>query len=244
MTRCSFTRGFGAIRAPPSWETCTRVIGCFPPGFVQWHNRKPVNTEPKKKPDNKPAIFIAKYNRILDTQELDLGHLKDDSKHDHKPDKTTGLEPGISKYLVKAVHQTSSLEKLTLELNKDWSANRLDPKKLPQYYLQLSKSRLTMLVAITSAAGYGMAPMESLRAGCLLPVNHGVSCSSPPPPTPSTSTLEVPFDSQMNRTKNRVLVRGLFDPSARPGVCSGGWHRRGLDIGVYGSTGRRWGWGC
>ena len=41
---------------------------------------------------------------------------------------------------------------------QQWEIKKADLKDLPTYYLMLSKSRLTMLVCATAAAGYGLAP--------------------------------------------------------------------------------------
>ena len=63
-------------------------------------------------------------------------------------------------------------------------------------------------VCITAAAGYGLAPGAFDPATfALVTAGTGlVSCAA----NSVNQFLEVPFDSQMNRTKNRVLVRGLL----------------------------------
>lgn len=81
---------------------------------------------------------------------------------------------------------------------------------LPKYYMALSKARLTGLVVATAMAGYAMAP----EAFCLSTFAY---CSIGTALTSAAANsinqfLEVPFDSQMNRTKNRVLVRGYLTP--------------------------------
>merc|ERR1712008_46635 len=55
--------------------------------------------------------------------------------------------------------KTENLVKLDFKDPNLWHSQDapLDLKLLPNYYLMLSKSRLTMLVCITSAAGYGLA---------------------------------------------------------------------------------------
>lgn len=94
-----------------------------------------------------------------------------------------------------------------------WSDMRLDLRKLPTYYLMLSKSRLTALVCITSAAGYGLASsaIMAFDPTILILSTVGVGMTSAAA-NAINQFLEVPFDSQMNRTKNRVLVRGLISP--------------------------------
>lgn len=75
-----------------------------------------------------------------------------------------------------------------------------------KHYLLLSKSRLTALVVITAMGGYAMAPgafdpttfvLCSVGTGLLSGAANGLN-----------QFFEVPFDAQMARTRNRVLVRG------------------------------------
>lgn len=75
-----------------------------------------------------------------------------------------------------------------------------------KHYLMLSKSRLTALVVITAMGGYAMAPgafdptafaLCSVGTGLLSGAANGLN-----------QFFEVPFDAQMARTRNRVLVRG------------------------------------
>ena len=97
-----------------------------------------------------------------------------------------------------------SLTKYETEL--EWSSSRLDVSQLASHYMMLSKSRLTLLVCLTAGAGYGMAPGDlSLTTAVLATLGTGMASSAA---NSINQILEVPFDSQMNRTKNRVLVRG------------------------------------
>ena len=97
-----------------------------------------------------------------------------------------------------------SLTKYETEL--EWSSSRLEVSQLMSHYLMLSKSRLTLLVCLTASAGYGMAPGDlSLTTALLATIGTGLASSAA---NSINQILEVPFDSQMNRTKNRVLVRG------------------------------------
>jgi len=110
--------------------------------------------------------------------------------------------------------KTESLVKLDFKDPNLWYSQDapLDLKKLPKYYLMLSKSRLTMLVCITSAAGYGLAASATAFDPVILAISTiGVGLSSASA-NAVNQTLEVPFDSQMNRTRNRVLVKGLLTP--------------------------------
>ena len=54
--------------------------------------------------------------------------------------------------------QVTRTRRKIADLNTTWVEDRLEPSELIKNYLMLSKSRLTALVATTSAAGYSMAP--------------------------------------------------------------------------------------
>ena len=77
----------------------------------------------------------------------------------------------------------------------------------------LSKFRLTALVCATSAGGFCLAPSpcSELDPKLLALSTLGVALISSSANTVN-QYMEVPFDSQMSRTKNRVLVRGLLTP--------------------------------
>ncbi|XP_066991197.2 protoheme IX farnesyltransferase, mitochondrial [Anabrus simplex] len=94
--------------------------------------------------------------------------------------------------------------------DQEWKEITIDYAKLPHHYLMLSKSRLTSLVVMTSMAGYALAPAPfDLSTFLLCSAGTGlISCSA----NAINQFFEVPFDSQMDRTKNRVLVRGLLTP--------------------------------
>ncbi|KAL1478743.1 hypothetical protein MTO96_034870 [Rhipicephalus appendiculatus] len=95
----------------------------------------------------------------------------------------------------------------SVEPGEEWHRRHLDPARLPHYYMALSKIRLTGLVVTTTLAGYALAP-GALDPWVVLFTVAGTtltSCSA----NAINQFLEVPYDSQMNRTKNRVLVRGV-----------------------------------
>lgn len=81
-----------------------------------------------------------------------------------------------------------------------------DYSELFKHYSMLSKSRLTVLVVITSMAGYAMAPAPFSWAtfGLCLTGTGLLSCAA----NSVNQFHEVPFDAQMSRTKHRVLVCG------------------------------------
>lgn len=104
----------------------------------------------------------------------------------------------------KAPEGRLSLKKYETEL--EWSSSKVDLSQLSKQYLMLSKSRLTLLVCLTAAAGYGMAPGPLSMGTCILATGGTAMASAAA--NSINQILEVPFDSQMSRTKNRVLVRG------------------------------------
>lgn len=96
------------------------------------------------------------------------------------------------------------------DFENEWMEQKVDLKKLPQQYMQLSKIRLTGLVVLTEMAGYVIAP-GAMHLNTFLWAGIGTGlCSSSA--NALNQWLEVPFDSQMNRTQNRVLVRARLSP--------------------------------
>ncbi|XP_013190004.1 protoheme IX farnesyltransferase, mitochondrial [Amyelois transitella] len=80
-----------------------------------------------------------------------------------------------------------------------------------QYCLMLSKFRLTSLVVMTSMAGYALAPAPfELTSFVLCAAGTGLVSAAA---NSINQYHEVPFDAQMSRTKNRVLVKGLLEPA-------------------------------
>ncbi|XP_017153818.1 protoheme IX farnesyltransferase, mitochondrial [Drosophila miranda] len=93
-------------------------------------------------------------------------------------------------------------------------------------YKKLSKFRLTSLVVVTTMGGYAMAPAAfDLSSFAMCTLGTGMISAAA---NAINQYHEVPFDSQMSRTKNRVLVTGQITPlksvlfaavSASTGLC-------------------------
>ncbi|KAI1884359.1 hypothetical protein AGOR_G00225600 [Albula goreensis] len=95
-------------------------------------------------------------------------------------------------------------------LQRQWKQLKVDMTDLPEVYAKLSKIKLTALVVTTAAAGYAMAPV-TFDPSCFLLACLGTGLSSCAANS-INQFFEVPFDSNMNRTKNRPLVRGQISP--------------------------------
>ncbi|XP_057570664.1 protoheme IX farnesyltransferase, mitochondrial isoform X2 [Hippopotamus amphibius kiboko] len=93
---------------------------------------------------------------------------------------------------------------------KQWREMRLRADDLPGILARLSKIKLTALVVSTTSAGFALAPAPFDWPCFLLTfVGTGLaSCAA----NSINQFFEVPFDSNMNRTKNRPLVRGQISP--------------------------------
>ncbi|XP_062976486.1 LOW QUALITY PROTEIN: protoheme IX farnesyltransferase, mitochondrial [Elgaria multicarinata webbii] len=93
---------------------------------------------------------------------------------------------------------------------KQWKEIKLQLDNLPDILARLSKIKLTALVVSTAAAGFAMAPVP-FDLTCFLLASFGTGLSSCAANS-INQFFEVPFDSNMNRTKNRPLVRGQISP--------------------------------
>ncbi|XP_059988856.1 protoheme IX farnesyltransferase, mitochondrial [Lagenorhynchus albirostris] len=93
---------------------------------------------------------------------------------------------------------------------KQWKEMKLRVDDLPGILARLSKIKLTALVVSTTSAGFALAPAPFDWPCFLLTfVGTGLaSCAA----NSINQFFEVPFDSNMNRTKNRPLVRGQISP--------------------------------
>ncbi|XP_029383386.1 protoheme IX farnesyltransferase, mitochondrial [Echeneis naucrates] len=106
--------------------------------------------------------------------------------------------------------QVESQEAREARLDRQWKQLKVDVSDLPDIYARLAKIKLTALVVTTAAAGNAMAPVPFDPVIFLLSSlgTALASCSA----NSINQYFEVPFDSNMNRTKNRPLVRGQISP--------------------------------
>jgi len=95
-------------------------------------------------------------------------------------------------------------------LDNTWKEVKVEYNKLAAYYSKLAKKNLTALVVATTMMGCAMAPVP------FDPYIFGFTTLGTTMTSAAANTinqfLEVPYDSQMNRTRDRVLVRGHLTP--------------------------------
>lgn len=83
--------------------------------------------------------------------------------------------------------------------------------RLTKVYSQLSKSRLTCLIVLSTMAGFALSPLPT-TVPMLLSTAIGTALCSASANT-FNQIVEVPFDAQMPRTRMRPLVRGAISPA-------------------------------
>lgn len=90
------------------------------------------------------------------------------------------------------------------------AVHALTPTRLLGVYSQLSKARLTTLVVLTAMSGVALSPLPATLPVLLGTAAGTALCSA------SVNTInqiiEIPFDAQMARTRNRPLVRKAITP--------------------------------
>ncbi|XP_066248073.1 protoheme IX farnesyltransferase, mitochondrial isoform X1 [Euwallacea similis] len=133
---------------------------------------------------------------------------------------------------VETVNLTQSLPKTKLKVEPAWKQTpSADSSNILQEYLKLSKIRLTTLVVVTTMAGYAVAPAPFEWMTFVLSITGTGLLSGAA--NAINQFHEVPFDAQMNRTKQRVLVCGRLTP-LHSIMFAGGASLTGLGILYFG----------
>ena len=93
----------------------------------------------------------------------------------------------------------------------------LTPRRLLKVYVQLAKSRLTVLVVLTAMSSVALSPLPTTLPMLISTAVGTALCAA------SANTLnqiqEVPFDAQMARTRMRPLVRRAITPMHATGFA-------------------------
>ena len=114
-------------------------------------------------------------------------------------------------------HPHPSLPRSTTILNSYKQVEALTPRKLAKVYIQLAKSRLTVLVVLTAMSSVALSPLPTTLPILISTAVGTTLCAA------SANTLnqiqEVPFDAQMVRTRTRPLVRRAITPMHATGFA-------------------------
>lgn len=169
---------------------------------------------------NKSSKLFTNHRSITKNKNLsNLENILTDDKNSkyfylhHRPTHTFVPITGCDDFIFLKTHRNlphidSQISDYFQDKHKEliWQEIQFDWRTFYRPYLKLSKIRLTGLVVLTSMAGFAMAPGEFVLSNFLL-LSGGVCLTSAAANT-INQFFEVPFDSQMNRTKNRPLVCG------------------------------------
>ncbi|CAF0754816.1 unnamed protein product [Rotaria sordida] len=116
-------------------------------------------------------------------------------------------DPPIKTNDIDSKHTFKETEQELVILPTDLNSNaHISLKQLCDYYTKLSKKNLTILVATTAAYGFAIAPLP-INIPLLACVTLGTVLTSASANT-INQLMEIPYDAQMKRTRNRVLVLG------------------------------------
>ncbi|XP_060060438.1 protoheme IX farnesyltransferase, mitochondrial isoform X2 [Erinaceus europaeus] len=166
-----------------------------------------LNQQAKPKPEPVAAPFLEKTSSgHVKTELYDISPLLPPTiSLPRKPNEKEVIELESAS----VVEGSIEMEKQMKE-GKQWKEMKLHVDDLPGILARLSKIKLTALVVSTTSAGFALAP-GSFDWPCFLFTVAGTglaSCAA----NSINQFFEVPFDSNMNRTKNRPLVRGQISP--------------------------------
>lgn len=153
------------------------------------------------------STLIHLNENLLDVNGLQLQDTVIDNPKWLTPEKLKHIQNELKRDR-KAESPASNIESL---VDWTWHEQKIDYSKLLHHYLMLSKIRLTGLVVLTQMAGFAIAPgVFDLWTFMFATVGTSLTSASA---NATNQFLEVPYDSQMNRTKNRVIVRGFLTPA-------------------------------
>ncbi|XP_036151396.1 protoheme IX farnesyltransferase, mitochondrial isoform X2 [Monomorium pharaonis] len=157
-----------------------------------------------------PKLSVIMGSAFLRQKSIKTGYMEEpvqtSVKDGHKRVVTTLTAPFLAEKSV-----ACKVEKDTCKIDKsEWTPIIVDYTKLHKHYLKLSKIKLTSLVVATTMAGYALAPAPfDFYTFIMCSLGTGLVSASA---NTINQFFEVPFDAQMSRTKNRVLVRGHLTP--------------------------------
>ncbi|XP_071620598.1 protoheme IX farnesyltransferase, mitochondrial [Heliangelus exortis] len=175
--------------------------------YVTQHNR---DLSQRAKPKSDPLASPFREPQQLD-QEKKIIHKIRPISPVHQPLSETPSRNELRE-MKSAAEAEGSVTAVGAEPKEDrqWKEMKLRMDDLPGILARLSKIKLTALVVSTASAGFAMAPVPfDLTCFLLASLGTGLaSCAA----NAINQFFEVPFDSNMNRTKNRPLVRGQISP--------------------------------
>ncbi|KAG8179328.1 hypothetical protein JTE90_011592 [Oedothorax gibbosus] len=209
----SVSRQKGSNVKPPSAKVLASPSSPIPQSPPELDDKN-IPIRKRKKSSDYPYI-ISSHNQPKSSLEKDIlhdeGQLKDIHSH-LKPIAQPDVIVSPSEPITNAEKEKEQVKLLNAvrPADLDWHKQAIDLRLLPKHYKSLSKFRLTGLVVLTTLAGYGMAPgiFEPTTLACMA---LGTALTSAAANT-INQVLEVPYDSQMARTKCRVLIRGVLTP--------------------------------
>uniref|UniRef100_A0A8D1UHH0 Protoheme IX farnesyltransferase, mitochondrial n=1 Tax=Sus scrofa TaxID=9823 RepID=A0A8D1UHH0_PIG len=174
--------------------------------YVTQLNRS-LNQRVKPKPEPVAAPFLEKTSS--DEAKADIYEMSPLSAPSLSPSREPHAKEALELEAASATEGPVAAEKEAKE-ERQWKEMKLRWDDLPGALARLSKIKLTALVVSTTSAGFALAP-EPFDWTCFLLTFVGTglaSCAA----NSINQFFEVPFDSNMNRTKNRPLVRGQISP--------------------------------
>lgn len=174
--------------------------------YVTQLNRS-LNQRVKPKPEPVAAPFLEKTSS--DEAKADIYEMSPLSAPSLSPSREPYAKEALELEAASATEGPVAAEKEAKE-ERQWKEMKLRWDDLPGALARLSKIKLTALVVSTTSAGFALAP-EPFDWTCFLLTFVGTglaSCAA----NSINQFFEVPFDSNMNRTKNRPLVRGQISP--------------------------------